>query len=217
MLKSKRHKTNQKTNPHCPVPGCRTKKAHMDDPIMPGIARAFASPTDMTQWTCAAIAELAQSIASDLENGRTLAFLSRVRQPEELYFRTLYALFVATDKELPHILSGELPNGFSQIYEKVNKVVLAGRGRLMVEQPGLTFGTFKAMDTLNDGAHVSFRAFLTVIGWAKNPEHLPSPDHYRKHLQKYCAYLTYMHGMFKAGKQKADVLLGVQKLHTPAP
>ena len=87
----------------------------------------------------------------------------------------------------------------------------------MVEQPGLTFGTFKAMDTLNDGAHVSFRAFLTVIGWAKNPEHLPSPDHYRKHLQKYCAYLTYMHGMFKAGKQKADVLLGVQKLHTPAP
>lgn len=147
--------------------------------------RAFGSPANMTKSASAAIAELAQSISSDLENGRTLAFLARVRQPEEIYIRTLYALFVATDKELPHILSGLPPNGLSSLYEGVNEVVFGKRGTLLVEQPGQSYGTFKPMDALNDGAHVSFRAFLAAIGWAQNPGNLPSPEKYRQHLQNH--------------------------------
>jgi hypothetical protein len=72
------------------------------------------------------------------------------------------------------------------------------------------------METLNDGAHASFKAFLTCMGFKKNPEYLPSLEAYTKHLVKYCRYLTYMNEMFKAGKEKKHVLEGVKNLHKPA-
>lgn len=71
------------------------------------------------------------------------------------------------------------------------------------------------MDVLNSGAHGSFTAFMACIGLSRNPENLPSPQKHREHLQNYCAYLDYMHGMFKAGKEKKHVLAGVKSLHRP--
>ena len=71
------------------------------------------------------------------------------------------------------------------------------------------------MDILHGGAHGSFHAFLTCIGLSRNPENLPSPQKHREHLQKYCAYLEYMHGMFKAGKEKKHVLAGVKTCTDP--
>ena len=177
----------------------------------------FAPPEKMTLWARTAMAELSESICRDLIAKKVFAWHSRLRQPEELYIRTLYALFVATEEELPHILSGDRPNNsLSSLYEKVNKVVFEGRGLLQVDQPGLSYGTFRPIDTLNDGAHASFRAFLTCIGLARNPENLPAADKYCEHLATYCRYLNYMHEMFKAGKTKADVLSGVKNLHKPA-
>jgi len=58
----------------------------------------------------------------------------------------------------------------------------------------------------------------TCIGIARNPEYLAPdfPEKYFKHLTTYCKYLDYMHGMFKAGKEKKDVLGGIINLHRPA-
>lgn len=163
-----------------------------------------------------AIVELGQSISRDLAEGKYLAWHTRLRQPEELYIRTLYALFIATEKELHHIISGETPNGLSGYYRQVNRLVFEGRGLLLADQPGLNYGTFKPMETLHDGAHASFKAFLTVIGMRKNPEFLPSAEAYTKHLLTYCKYLDYMEGMLRAGKEKKHVLEGVKNLHRPA-
>jgi hypothetical protein len=162
------------------------------------------------------MAELNESICRDLMDGKAFAWHSRLRQPEELYIRTLYALFIATEKELHHILSGDPPNGLAHLYEEVNKVVFQGRGLLQVSQPGLKSGTHTPMDTLNDGAHASFRALFVSLGFARGLQALPSPEIYCKHLATYCKYLDYMHGMFKAGKGKKDVLDGVISLHRPA-
>jgi hypothetical protein len=205
-----------KTNPHCPVPGCKTAKPHVDDPIVKALILQFASPEQMTLWTRVAMGELTESICRDREENKIFAWYSRLRLPEELYIRTLYALFVATEKELHHVLSGALPNGLTDLYAKVNKVVFDGKGQMQVSQPGLTQGTFKPMHILHGGAHGSFHAFLTCIGLSRNPENLPSPQEHREHLQKYCAYLEYMNGMFKAGKEKRHVLAGVKNLHRPA-
>lgn len=205
----------KKINPHCPVEGCATKEPHADDPIVKGLILEFSPPVRMTLWARTAMAELSESICRDLMAKKVFAWHSRLRQPEELYIRTLYALFIATEKELHHILSGEMPNGLSPLYNEVNKVVFEGRGLLQTTQPGLTHGTFKPMDTLNDGAHASFRSFMTCIALARNPQNLPSPEKYCKHLATYCKYLDYMHGMFNAGKAKKDVLAGVTNLHRP--
>ena len=142
------------------------------------------------------------------------AFGNRRSFTSELYICSL--LPPKTKKH--HILSGESPNGLSNLYERINREIFEGRGLLQVQQPGLSYGSFKPMDTLNDGAHVSFRAFVTCIGLIKNPEYLDKDfaDKYFKHLNSYCNYLNYMHDMFKAGKSKDAVLAGVKNLHKPA-
>jgi hypothetical protein len=207
---------NKKINRHCPVPGCRTTKPHADNPIVQGLIRAFAPPEAMTLCARIAMAELSESICRDLREKKLFAWYSRLRQPEELYIRTLYALFIATDNELPHVLSGDRPNGLSPLYSEVNKLIFEGRGLLQISQPGLNHGTFKPIDILHDGAHASFRASMTCIGFARDPQNLPSPERYIEHLTRYCNYLDYMHGMFKSGKEKKDVLAGVISMHRPA-
>jgi hypothetical protein len=206
----------KKPNPHCPVAGCGTTKPHTDDPMVKGMMLAFSPPEKMTLWARTAMSELAHSIGRDLQDKKIFAWHSRLRQPEELYIRTLYALFVATDKELPHIISGEMPNGITRLYDAVNTLVFENRGLLRTEQPGLYYGSFTPMDTLNDGAHASFRSFMTCIGLSRNPGLMPPADVYTKHVQTYCHYLNYMYEMFKAGKGKADVLAGVRNMHKPA-
>jgi hypothetical protein len=135
-----RQTMSNRPNANCPVSGCRTTAPHVDDATVKALMIAFAPLAEMTKWTLAAMAELAESICRDLENKKVFAFHTRVRQPEELYIRTLYTLFVASDEEIPHILSG---------------------------------------------------------------------------AKTYCHYLNYMHEMFKAGKRREDVLVGVKNLHRP--
>ena len=97
-----------------------------------------------------------------------------MRQPEELYFRTLYILFIASDGEIPHILSGDLPNSFSQIYNAVNEAILEGRGEMTEVKPGMVSGEFRMIDNLNDGAHVGFGAMQMIVNIAQNPSTDPT-------------------------------------------
>jgi hypothetical protein len=207
----------KKVNPDCPVPGCKADQPHAADPIVNALIHEFAPPEKMTFWVLGGMAELRNSITRDLKDGQLFAWHTRLRQPEELYVRTLYALFIAGEKELHHILSGDMPNGLSGMYSKVNDVVFEARGALLIAQPGLEYGTFTPLDTLNDGAHLSFAAFMTCIGLAHNPQYLSQDfvEKYFKHLTTYCTHLDYMHDMFKAGKTKNDVLTGVKTLHKP--
>jgi hypothetical protein len=200
----------------CKVPGCRTKKAHMDDPIVQGLHAEFSDPVKLTSWVKTALGELINSIRADLQANRLLAYMSRWRQPEELYYRALYVLFIATPDELPHVLSGDPPNGFTAIYKLVNQKIMDGRGGVDKPQPGLKGEEFTPMRTLHEAAHGSFRFLMTCIGVARNPEYQKNfPKHF-EHLNKYWSYLDYMEGMFKAGKSKEDVLAGVRNMHKPA-
>jgi hypothetical protein len=131
-----------KNNPNCPVQWCQTDKPHADDPTVKGLIQLFAPPEQMTFWVLHGMAELRDSIVRDMKDSKLFAWFTRLRQPEELYIRTLYALFIANEQELHHILSGDLPNGLSALYVKVNEVVFEGRGLLRAERPGLNYGSF---------------------------------------------------------------------------
>ena len=61
-------------------------------------------------------------MVADLAAGRNFALILRLRQIEELYVRALYAMFIADDSELAHVLSEEFPNSFTHLYRKVNEV-----------------------------------------------------------------------------------------------
>src|SRR5437016_1526040 len=108
-------KKKQKKNPHCPVAGCKAKKPHLSSPTTAGLDHAFSNPEHLALWVKSCLVELVQSVIDDVNKGRFFAYLTRWRQPEEMYHRALYTLFVADRTLIPHVVSGEPPNSFSQM------------------------------------------------------------------------------------------------------
>jgi hypothetical protein len=160
------------TTSACPVPRCGTKTPHTNDVTVQAFMRQ--SPAEVIDWTKRCIVELIQSVIDDVNNRRMFAYLTRWRDPEELYTRVLYAMFVAPADHLPHIFSGEMPNGFAAMWRKVNEIVFEGNGTLFNEQVGLDGTVFTPMDTLNQGAHNSFSTMLTTISVVRG-KLLPRP------------------------------------------
>lgn len=173
------------------------------------------SPADVIDWTKLCIVELIQSVIDDVNKGRIFAYLTRWRDPEELYTRVLYAMFVAPPDHLPHIFSGDVPNGFTQMWKRVNEVVFEGNGTLFKEQVGLNGEVFTTMGTLNQNAHNSFSTMLTTLGIVKSkPEDWkPRIKKHVEHWQKYVEYLNHIELLFRAGRDKADVLQAIINMH----
>jgi hypothetical protein len=202
-------------NPFCSVVGCTTDKPHTADFLVKALVDRFAAPDKCLSWVLAGMAELRDSVTDDVLKNRLFSWYTRMRQPEELYFRTLYILFLASDDEVPHILSGDPPNSFSQIYKAVNGAILEGRGEMTEVKPGLVSGEFRMIDNLNDGAHVGFGAMQMIVNIAQNPERGPDLAAYLKHIETYCVRINYMRQMFEGGKPKDVVREAVTNLHRP--
>jgi hypothetical protein len=201
------------TTPACPVPRCGTKMPHTNDSTVQAFMRQ--SPADIIDWTKRCIVELIQSVIDDVNKGRIFAYLTRWRDPEELYIPVLYALFAAPSDHLPHIFSGEWPNGFSAMWKKVNEVVFEGNGTLFNQQVGLSGQVFTTMDTLNQGAHNSFATMLTTVSIvrAKPEEWHPRIKKHVEHWQKYVEYLNHIEQLFRAGRKKEHVLQAIINMH----
>jgi hypothetical protein len=196
-----------KKNPHCPVPGCKTKTPHLSSTTTAGIHHAFAKPEQLAEWVKMSIAELVNSVIDDVNNSRYFAYLTRWRQPEEMYHRVLYILFVADKADIPHIVSGEPPNSFSAMWKEVNRVVYDSKGTLGQKQLGLSGEEFTTMNTLNHTAHASFATIVTCIGVSRNRET------WRPRIEKHIAYwkllcdnLDRIEKGFKEGKSREKVL-----------
>jgi len=106
-------KQNQPATPLCPVPRCGTKRSHKNNPTVQAFMRQ--TPAEVIDWTKRCIVEVIQSVIDDVNKGRIFAYLTRWRDPEELYTRVLYAMFVALAEHLPHIFSGDMPNGIAAL------------------------------------------------------------------------------------------------------
>jgi hypothetical protein len=173
------------------------------------------SSADVIDWTKRCIVEIVQSVIDDVNKNRIFAYLTRWRDPEELYIRVLYALFVAPTDHLPHIFSGDWPNGFAAMWKAVNETVFEGNGTLFKEQVGLKGELFTPMDTLNQNAHNSFSTMLTTISIARSKpeEWQPRIKKHIEHWQKQVEYLNHIEGLFRAGREKADVLQAITNMH----
>ena len=206
-----------KKNPHCPVPGCNTKKPHLSSPTTAGIHHPFAKPEQLALWVKSCIVGIVQSVTSDTDSNRYFAYLTRWRQPKELYHRALYLLFVAGKDAIPHIVSGELPNSFSAMWKEVNRVVYDGKGTLDQKQMGLNGEEFTAMNTLNNSAHASFATIVTCIDVSKNRDKWrPIIDKHIAYWKQLCVNLDHIEKGFKAGKSSADVLAELRNCAPPS-
>ncbi len=211
-------KKKRKKNPHCPVAGCKAKKPHLTSPTTAGLHHAFSNPEQLALWAKSCIVELVQSVIDDVNTGRFFAYLTRWRQPEEMYHRALYTLFVAEKTAIPHVVSGEPPNSFSQMWKEVNRVVYDGKGSLDQTQLGLNGEEFTAMNTLNNSAHASFATIVTTIDFSRNREsRTPIVKNHIEYWKLLCNNLDQIEKGFKAGKSKDQVLADFKKTQRNKP
>jgi hypothetical protein len=202
----------KKNNPNCPVAGCRTQHPHLSSPTTADLHHTFSDPETLASWTKSCIVELIQSSIDDVNKGRFFAYLTRWRQPDEMYCRALYILFVADKDAIPHFVSGDTPNSFSVMQKAVNQTVFDGKRSLDKPHLGLSGEQFTAFDTLNSGAHALFGTIVTCIEFAKNPElRAPIIDKHLGYWKSLCDELDQIEKLFKAGLSKEDVLTEFKK------
>lgn len=201
---------SSKRTPRCPVNGCETKRPHNDDPLTKMLVQKFSEPGRWLGWVRDSLGEFRDSMIDDRRRSRVLGWYTRIRQVEELYFRTLYILFLAADEEIPHILSGEPPNSFNSIYQKVNDEILLGVGNLSDGRYTLLYGQFTPMELINSGAHVDFRTMLLN---AQKSLHFVDIESYLRHVHVYINRIEEMRKLFEAGKDKLTVQKRIAKSH----
>lgn len=197
------------------MPGCKAKQPHASEFLVRTLADRFAQSDKCLQWVQGAMTELHASMAADIADGRIFGWYTRMRQVEELYFKTLYILFLASNSETIHILSGQTPNSFSVIYDKVNDAIMGGRAALKQTMPGLVEGEFRMFEIINDAAHVGFGAMQMVVNLNESPESLSFLPNYMKHVENYIIRINYMRQMFEGGKDKRAVMEGMINIHRP--
>jgi hypothetical protein len=209
-------KKENRNNPHCSVPGCRAKRPHAENPIVKMLLDMCSDPVIFTNLIKSCIYELLNSLTDDANKGRVLAYFTRLRQSEELYYRTLYVLFIAGQDELPHIFSGKRPNSFSEMWRKVNQVILEGRGTIETKLPDQDGEESSPLEMMHNTAHVSFGTIITCSGIADHADRDQIIGKHLAHMDRLLAYLDHMTGLFKAGRTKSLVQEVVTKLHRPA-
>jgi hypothetical protein len=204
----------RKKNSHCPVLGCKTDQPHLYSPTTAGLHQTFSNPETLASWTKSCIVELIQSAIDDVSEGRFFAYLTRWRQPDEMYYRALYVLFVAPKDAIPHFISGEMPNSFSAMQKAVNQKVFDSKKCLDITRVGLSGEKFTAFDALNNSAHGSFGTIVTCIEFARKPEfRAPIIDKHVEYWRSLCNDLDYIENLFKAGHSEEQVLTRFKKRH----
>lgn len=151
-----------------------------------------------------------------LANRNALGFITRQRQIQELNIRGLYLLLIAEPSEQAHMLSSDMPNGLPLYYRKVNKLIFHEQSDWETTTPGLDGDAFTIMETLHEGAHVSFKSLLMAKRYFDHPTLAMTPERFAEYVKSLVTKFTYMQGMFHAGKPREHVLEGVQTLHRPA-
>ena len=89
----------KKVNPHCVVPGCRTKRPHSESPATQEVMQFFSDSAKLTMAVKLSIGDLIQSVEDDLEKGRFFAYHTRARQVE--YCSTVSCTFCSSQTSAP--------------------------------------------------------------------------------------------------------------------
>ena len=200
--------------PHCPVTGCRAKQPHTDDPLIKALVLRHTGPDKLLRWVQASLSQIRESILDDYKQNRHFGWITRFRQIEELYFRTLYITFLIPDDEIPHWLSGDPPNSLSAIYKEVNEKILKGRGKLTDVQTDTALGQFTPMNFLHSGGHANYKAMQHAATF-ELAKVVPDIEPYLKHVGTYIDRIDHMRKLFEAGRDKTTVQKAIINMHRP--
>ena len=202
---------------NCSILRCTTKHPHLENKDVKALMVELTDrPYVMAGYIAEGLAQLGSSACNDLANRNALGFITRQRQIQELHIRGFHLLLIAEPSEQAHMLSGDMPNGLAYYYRTVNKHIFNNQNDWEATTPGLNGGSFTIMETLHEGAHVSFKSLLMARGYFDHPTLAMTPERFAEFVNSLVKKFTYMSGMLKAGKSREHVLGGVQNLYRPA-
>ena len=150
--------------------------------------------------------EVGRSMQNDAIENRKGAFITRLRDYKELYFRGLWVGLIATPEEIIHDASGEKPRRtFAKLAKEVCATVLDEDTKLSVILTGGIKTQSKARNILDFATHFS-ASFLLQRGLLSNVEAKHMYDRVSKSIRMEAAHLRYVSGALKAGKKKKDII-----------
>jgi hypothetical protein len=215
-MTAKKKLANAKPAPACPVKGCKAKTPHTADPVVKSLVDQFNRADKLLDWVLSSLTEIRNSIIDDVEHHRHFAWITRLRQVEELYYRALYLLFVAPGGAVPHVISCDPPNSFTQIYDEVNQKLLQNGGAFTSQSlHGAGFGT--PMEWLHGSGHADYKtmrivSFLQAAG-SDRVRNIVQFEEVFRHIDAHIRRTGQMREMFATGRKKKDVRKKIIQLH----
>ncbi len=156
--------------------------------------------------------EIGMSMQNDAVDNRKGAFITRLRDYKECYFKGLWVGLMATPEQIVHDASGEKPwLMLAELAKRVCTTVYDEDSKLSVNlaDPGQT--EFKAMDILNTSTHLT-ALFLLHRSQLSDPEAKKMYDMVLKSLEMEAVHLQYVSEALEAGKDKRDIIDGIRSL-----
>jgi hypothetical protein len=154
--------------------------------------------------------QLLFSLRDDQKQDRRAAYMTRLRNCTEGYFKALWAGLLATPDEIVHDALGASP--YIMLADITTSVDILNKENLFYQNMVSSKNVkFKAMDLLNTSTHMSamLLTYLRVLPIDYVQAMYTAVD---KTTQFQVAALRYASGMLKAGKDKATTVVGVRQI-----
>lgn len=190
----------------------KCKKDHLTDPVLKFIYGR--QPFELVDDYANALEEIRFSMCDDIRHDRRGAFLSRLRDQQECYFRALWVGLLATSEEVVHDASGAPPHTmFAKLSHMVSEQILDKENQLSTILVSPQNVRFSAAGLLNTSTHMSalFLAYRRSLPEEAVKEMYAKIDH---HVEVEVAGLRYISGMLRAGKPRSVVIQGVRQIST---
>jgi hypothetical protein len=192
----------------CPVPNCKGDHFKGGAPTAILNTPAWALVRDYA----ALLLELGASMRDDASSNRKGAFISRLRDSEECYFKGLWVGLIATPEEVVHDASGANPRKtLAKLEEIVAKTVFNEDTTLSKNLADPGEPGFKAMDILNTSTHLT-AMFLIYRSELLDADAANMYARGLRRIQTQTAHLNYSSDELKAGRDRKDIIDGLRKL-----
>lgn len=156
--------------------------------------------------------EIGVSMQNDAVDNRKGAFITRLRDYKECYFKGLWIGLMATPEDVVHDASGERPwLMLAELAKRVSETVFGQDSTLSknLADPGKT--KFKAMDILNTSTHLT-ALFLLHRSHLSDTEAKSMYAKVLKSVEMEAAHLKHVFEALKAGNDRKDIIGGIRNL-----
>ena len=169
-------------------------------------------PWKLVQDYMSVLLEVRASLQNDANDNRKGAFIARLRDYKECYFRGLWVGLVATPEEIIHDASGEKPwLTLTKLAKRVSLAVFDEDSRLPASLPGPRKAKSRPMNILDPSTHLT-ALFLLNRGLLSDAEAKHMFESVLKSIEMEAAHLRFVSGALKGGKKQKEILHALRNL-----